>query len=145
MNLLNRGALGTVARCTRAVMQAHGFGSPSPFDCSPAAIHRFQAVTIIWMIVEAFVSLSAAWMTRSPALLAFVGDLAKSIPEGVRRLRSLENPPHGTSLLPVTVLNCNSRRAVNLRNVAHALVQQVSDYIGLLTITNRKAYATANG
>ena len=36
MNLLNSGALGIVARCTRAIMQGHGFGSPSPNDCNIA-------------------------------------------------------------------------------------------------------------
>ncbi|MGB8542729.1 MAG: cation transporter [Candidatus Acidiferrales bacterium] len=39
-------------------------------------IHRIQAITIIWMSIEAGVSLSAAWMARSPALLAFGGDSA---------------------------------------------------------------------
>ena len=37
-------------------------------------IHQVQAITIVWMIVEACVSLSAAWMARSPAMLAFGGD-----------------------------------------------------------------------
>jgi divalent metal cation (Fe/Co/Zn/Cd) transporter len=37
-------------------------------------IRRIQAATIIWMGVEAAVSLSAAWIARSPALLAFGGD-----------------------------------------------------------------------
>jgi hypothetical protein len=39
-------------------------------------IQRIQAVTIIWMSVEAAVSLSAVWVARSPALLAFGGDSA---------------------------------------------------------------------
>jgi len=39
-------------------------------------IQQIQAITIVWMIVEACVSLSAAWMARSPALLAFGGDSA---------------------------------------------------------------------
>src|ERR1700676_4433731 len=39
-------------------------------------IWRIQTITICWMIVEAGVSLSAAWMARSPALLAFGGDSA---------------------------------------------------------------------
>jgi divalent metal cation (Fe/Co/Zn/Cd) transporter len=39
-------------------------------------IHRIQTVTIVWMTVEAAVSLFAAWMARSPALLAFGGDSA---------------------------------------------------------------------
>jgi divalent metal cation (Fe/Co/Zn/Cd) transporter len=39
-------------------------------------IQRIQAITIVWMCVEAAVSLSAAWIARSPALLAFGGDSA---------------------------------------------------------------------
>ena len=39
-------------------------------------IRRVQTVTIAWMIVEALVSLFAAWRARSPALLAFGGDSA---------------------------------------------------------------------
>ena len=37
-------------------------------------IQRIQAITIVWMSVEASVALSAAWIARSPALLAFGGD-----------------------------------------------------------------------
>src|ERR1700721_704925 len=46
---------------------------------SPDAIRRIQRVqtlTIVWMSVEAVVSLFAAWRVRSPALLAFGGDSA---------------------------------------------------------------------
>jgi divalent metal cation (Fe/Co/Zn/Cd) transporter len=39
-------------------------------------IQRIQTVTIVWMAIEAAVSLSAAWIARSPALLAFGGDSA---------------------------------------------------------------------
>jgi divalent metal cation (Fe/Co/Zn/Cd) transporter len=39
-------------------------------------IQRIQTITIVWMTVEAAVSLAAAWMARSPALLAFGGDSA---------------------------------------------------------------------
>jgi divalent metal cation (Fe/Co/Zn/Cd) transporter len=35
---------------------------------------RIQALTLVWMSVEAVVSLGAAWMARSPALLGFGGD-----------------------------------------------------------------------
>jgi divalent metal cation (Fe/Co/Zn/Cd) transporter len=35
-----------------------------------------QTITLLWMSVEAVVSLGAAWMARSPALLAFGGDSA---------------------------------------------------------------------
>jgi len=37
---------------------------------------RIQTFTLVWMGVEAVVSLGAAWMARSPALLAFGGDSA---------------------------------------------------------------------
>src|SRR3989441_8530223 len=39
-------------------------------------IRQIQTVTIVWMTVEAAVSLAAAWMAHSPALLAFGGDSA---------------------------------------------------------------------
>ena len=39
-------------------------------------IQRIQTLTIVWMTVEAAVSLAAAWVARSPALLAFGGDSA---------------------------------------------------------------------
>jgi len=39
-------------------------------------IQQIQTITIVWMSVEAAVSLSAAWVARSPALLAFGGDSA---------------------------------------------------------------------
>jgi divalent metal cation (Fe/Co/Zn/Cd) transporter len=37
-------------------------------------IQIVQTITIVWMAVEAGLSLLAAWMARSPALLAFGGD-----------------------------------------------------------------------
>jgi divalent metal cation (Fe/Co/Zn/Cd) transporter len=39
-------------------------------------VRQIQTITIAWMSVEAVVSLSAAWMAHSPALLAFGGDSA---------------------------------------------------------------------
>ncbi len=39
-------------------------------------IIRIQTLTLAWMSVEAVVSLGAAWMARSPALLGFGGDSA---------------------------------------------------------------------
>jgi divalent metal cation (Fe/Co/Zn/Cd) transporter len=47
-----------------------------PIQGTIRRIHRIQTVTIVWMTVEAAVSLFAAWMARSPALLAFGGDSA---------------------------------------------------------------------
>jgi divalent metal cation (Fe/Co/Zn/Cd) transporter len=39
-------------------------------------VMRIQTLTLIWMSAEAVVSLGAAWVARSPALLAFGGDSA---------------------------------------------------------------------
>ena len=39
-------------------------------------IVRIQILTLVWMSVEAVVSLGAAWFARSPALLGFGGDSA---------------------------------------------------------------------
>jgi len=47
-----------------------------PTTATLRRIHQIQAITIVWMVVEASVSLSAAWIARSPALLAFGGDSA---------------------------------------------------------------------
>jgi len=46
-------------------------------------IQRIQTFTIMWMSVEAAVSLSAAWIARSPALLAFGGDSAVELVSAV--------------------------------------------------------------
>ncbi|MFZ0859879.1 MAG: cation transporter [Candidatus Sulfotelmatobacter sp.] len=45
-------------------------------DATLRRIQQIQTITIVWMIAEACVSLWAAWMARSPALLAFGGDSA---------------------------------------------------------------------
>jgi|SRR5689334_17431765 len=37
---------------------------------------RLQVLTVVWMSLEAFVALAAAWIARSPALLGFGGDSA---------------------------------------------------------------------
>ena len=47
-------------------------GTPATFQ----RIQRVQIATIVWISVEAAVSLFAAWRARSPALLAFGGDSA---------------------------------------------------------------------
>jgi len=49
---------------------------------TPVASHllrlvvRLQALTIVWMVIEAAVALGAAWRARSPALVGFGGDSA---------------------------------------------------------------------
>jgi divalent metal cation (Fe/Co/Zn/Cd) transporter len=49
---------------------------PAPASATLHRIRRIQTITIGWMSVEAVLSLSAAWMARSPVLLAFGGDSA---------------------------------------------------------------------
>ena len=48
----------------------------TPANAILRRIWCIQVITIAWMTIEAAVSLSAAWMARSPALLAFGGDSA---------------------------------------------------------------------
>jgi divalent metal cation (Fe/Co/Zn/Cd) transporter len=50
-------------------------------------IRRIQAITIVWMSAEAGASLSAAWIARSPALLAFGGDSAIELLSAIVVLR----------------------------------------------------------
>jgi divalent metal cation (Fe/Co/Zn/Cd) transporter len=61
-------------------------------------IIRIQAVTLIWMTAEASVSLGAAWMARSPALLGFGGDSAVELLSAtvvLRRFYSASQQQHG--------------------------------------------------
>jgi divalent metal cation (Fe/Co/Zn/Cd) transporter len=48
----------------------------TPSSAISRRVIRIQVVTLIWMSVEAVVSLSAAWMAHSPVLLGFGGDSA---------------------------------------------------------------------
>jgi len=58
-------------------------------------IEQFQRLTIAWMTVEAVVSLSAAWMARSPALIAFGGDSAIELFSAVVVLRRFRKNSEG--------------------------------------------------
>lgn len=53
---------------------------------------QIQALTLIWMTVEAAVSLGAAWQARSPALLGFGGDSAVELFSAVVVLRRFYRP-----------------------------------------------------
>lgn len=57
---------------------------------------RIQTFTLVWMIVEAVVSLAAAWLARSPALLAFGGDSAVELLSAAVVLRRFRAMPHET-------------------------------------------------
>ena len=53
-----------------------------------------QTVTLVWMSMEAVVSLGAAWMARSPALLAFGGDSAVELLSAAVVFWSFYSPSH---------------------------------------------------
>ena len=64
---------------------------------TPGVLRRvlwIQALTLIWMSLEAVVSLGAAWMARSSALLAFGGDSAIELLSAVVVLWRFSAPSH---------------------------------------------------
>jgi divalent metal cation (Fe/Co/Zn/Cd) transporter len=58
-------------------------------------IIRIQVLTVIWMSVEAVVSLGASWFARSPALLGFGGDSTVELLSAAVVLRRFYSPSHG--------------------------------------------------
>src|SRR5277367_420470 len=58
-------------------------------------IVRIQALTLVWMTVEAVVSLGAAWTARSPALLGFGGDSAVELLSAAVVLWRFNSPSRG--------------------------------------------------
>jgi divalent metal cation (Fe/Co/Zn/Cd) transporter len=54
-----------------------------------------QSLTLIWMAVEASVSLGAAWMARSPTLLGFGGDSAVELLSAAVVLWRFYSPSRG--------------------------------------------------
>jgi hypothetical protein len=54
-----------------------------------------QTLTLIWMSVEALVSLGAAWAARSPALLGFGGDSAVELLSAAVVLWRFYSPSRG--------------------------------------------------
>ena len=58
-------------------------------------IIRIQALTLVWMSVEAVVSLGAAWSARSPALLGFGGDSAVELLSAAVALWRFYSPSRG--------------------------------------------------
>ena len=57
-----------------------------------SSIRRVQGITIAWMIVEAALSLWAAWQAHSPALAAFGGDSAVELLSAVVVLWRFRSP-----------------------------------------------------
>jgi divalent metal cation (Fe/Co/Zn/Cd) transporter len=56
---------------------------------------QIQALTLIWITVEVLVSLAAAWMARSPALLGFGGDSAVELLSATVVLWRFRSPSGG--------------------------------------------------
>jgi divalent metal cation (Fe/Co/Zn/Cd) transporter len=92
-------------------------------------IQRVQIVTIVWMSVEAAVSLFAAWRARSPALLAFGGDSAIELFSAVVVLwRFRASDAH---------VDVEKRAA----RVAGALLFALAAFVAVTSITSMLGYA----
>jgi divalent metal cation (Fe/Co/Zn/Cd) transporter len=70
---------------------------PAPTSATLHRIRWLQAITIGWMSAEAVLSLSAAWMARSPVLLAFGGDSAIELLSAVVVYRRFSSKGRETS------------------------------------------------
>ena len=70
---------------------------PAPAAATLHRIRRIQAITIAWMSTEAVVSILAAWMAHSPALLAFGGDSAIELLSAVIVYWQFRSKSHQTS------------------------------------------------
>ena len=57
-------------------------------------VMRIQTLTLVWMSVEAVVSLGAAWVAHSPALLAFGGDSTVELLSAVVVFWRFYSPSH---------------------------------------------------
>ena len=72
---------------------------PAPSEIFPPEIARravrIQVLTLVWMAMEAVVSLGAAWMARSPALLGFGGDSAVELLSAAVVLWRFHSPSRG--------------------------------------------------
>jgi divalent metal cation (Fe/Co/Zn/Cd) transporter len=89
---------------------------------------RIQTLTLIWMSVEAGVSLGAAWTARSPALLAFGGDSAVELLSAVVVFWrfSVSTKPHANREIGVPTEERASRIAGGLLFVLAAFVVTTS-------------------
>jgi divalent metal cation (Fe/Co/Zn/Cd) transporter len=100
-------------------------GTPATFR----RIQRVQIVTIVWMSVEAAVSLFAAWRARSPALLAFGGDSAIELFSAVVVLwRFRATAAHGDV----------EKRAAR---VAGALLLALAAYVAITSVVSLLGYS----
>ncbi len=99
---------------------------------SPDAIRRIQrvqAVTIVWMSVEAAVSLFAAWRATSPALLAFGGDSAIELLSAV------------VVLLRFRVSDAHEDTERRAARVAGGLLFALTAFVAVISITSLLGYS----
>jgi divalent metal cation (Fe/Co/Zn/Cd) transporter len=82
-----------------AIAPAHTINMPAEENiASPDVLQRviwIQSLTLIWMSIEVVVSLGAAWMARSPALLGFGGDSAVELLSAAVVLWRFYSPSRG--------------------------------------------------
>jgi divalent metal cation (Fe/Co/Zn/Cd) transporter len=91
-------------------------------------IQRVQTVTIVWMSVEAAVSLFAAWRAHSPAMLAFGGDSAIELLSAVLVLWRFRSTAHENA----------ERRAAR---VAGGLLFALAAFVAVTSITSLLGYS----
>ena len=103
---------------------------PSTFPLGTTRrVIRIQTLTLVWMSVEAAVSLFAAWRARSPALLAFGGDSAIELFSAVVVLwRFRVTAAHGDA----------ERRAAR---VAGALLFALAAFVAVTSVTSLLGYS----
>jgi divalent metal cation (Fe/Co/Zn/Cd) transporter len=65
--------------------------APAPPDLLRRAA-RLQILTVVWMVIEALVTLLAAWTAQSPALFGFGGDSAIELTSAVMVLWRFRTP-----------------------------------------------------
>jgi len=100
-----------------------------PTEAVVRRVQRIQAVTVVWMSVEAAVSLFAAWRAHSPALLAFGGDSAIELfSAAVVLWRFRARDTHGDA----------ERRAAR---VAGALLFALAVYVAITAIASLLGYS----
>ena len=91
-----------MVRCADFTVSLSNAMHNAPVSASPKTfllettrrIIRIQVLTLLWMSVEAVVSLGAAWTARSPALLGFGGDSAIELLSAAVVLWRFNSPSH---------------------------------------------------
>ena len=95
----NENSKSSVSRALWHPAAAHNIKMAAEENSTPLEVLRrvlrIQTLTLIWMSVEAGVSLGAAWTARSPALLAFGGDSVVELLSAAVVFRRFYTPSQG--------------------------------------------------